>query len=345
MKLSKEVKTGIIALIAIGLLITGVNFLKGNSFFGGDDEFVAYFPNSAQLAPASQVTLNGVSVGKVLSVSYNPGGTDSTMVKVVFNIQNEDVKLPIGSVAQIGSLDIFSKGLILNMSTDISKGFHKPGDVVLGDVQVDMIDEVKSTVDPIATKLQAMMQSIDKMVTSVSIFWDETGSSDVKNSLSELKIAIRKFGNVAEETESLIVSEKSKIAKVLSNIESISENLKKSNDKVTELIGNVAQISEDIISSEYKAVISEAKAALTQVNVLLEKANGNESTLGKILTDDKLYNELNETNQAVQDLVKDINIHPERYIHFSVLGAKTKGVPLSSEEEKKLRKLLDSIPN
>ncbi len=345
MKLSKELKTGIIALIAIGLLVAGVNFLKGNSFFGGDDEFVAYFPNSAQLAPASQVTLNGVSVGKVLSVEYNPNGTDSTRVKVLFNIQNEKVKIPLGSIAQIGSLDIFSKGLILELSDDLSKGYHKPGDVIKGDVQVDMIDEVKSTVDPIATKLQAMMQSIDKMVQSVSALWDESGSSDIKNSLSELKIAIKKFGNVAAETESLIASEKAKISGILSNVESISDNLMESNAKVTEIIGNVAELTDDLVTSEYKEVIAEAKLALGKVNTLLEKANGDESTLGKLLTDDKLYNELNQTNQAVQELVKDIQIHPERYIHFSVLGAKTKGVPLSSDEEKKLRKLLDSIPN
>ncbi|MDG1148164.1 MAG: MlaD family protein, partial [Crocinitomicaceae bacterium] len=72
MKISKELITGAIVILAIGLLVAGVNFLKGNSFFGGDDLYYAYFPNSGQLAPASPVTLNGVSVGKVMSVDYVP---------------------------------------------------------------------------------------------------------------------------------------------------------------------------------------------------------------------------------------------------------------------------------
>lgn len=345
MKLSRELKTGLIAVVAIGILVAGVNFLKGNSFFGGDDEYIAYFPNSGQLAPASAVTLNGVGIGKVLSVEYNPEGTDSTHVKVRFNIQNKDVKLPLGTVVEIGSLDFFSKGLLVTLGEDLSKGYHKPGDVILGEVEIDMVSEVKSTVDPIATKLQTMLASIDKMVNSVSAFWDENATSDLEKSISELKVAIKRFGNVAYETEGLLVSEKAKISRVLSNIESISGNLKESNEKVASIIGNVETITDDLVTSEYKEVISQAKGSLEQFNALLAKANNDNSTLGKLLSDDKLYNELNQTNQAVQELVKDLNLHPERYIHFSVLGAKTKGVPLTSTEEKKLRKLLDTIPD
>jgi len=67
--------------------------------------------------------------------------------------------------------------------------------------------------------------------------------------------------------------------------------------------------------------------------------------MGKLLKDEKLYTELVETNNELQNLVNDLQLHPERYIHFSVFGAKTKGVPLTSQEEKKFRKLLDTIPD
>ena len=89
MKISKELITGIITIAAVSLLVTGVNFLKGNSFFGGDDIYYAYFPNSGQLSPASDVTLNGVSIGKVLTVDYVAGNSVEKQVKVSFNIQNE----------------------------------------------------------------------------------------------------------------------------------------------------------------------------------------------------------------------------------------------------------------
>ena len=77
----------------------------------------------------------------------------------------------------------------------------------------------------------------------------------------------------------------------------------------------------------------------------LEEVNSGKGSIGKLIKDDALYNELVKTNKELQELVDDIEIHPERYIHFSVLGAKTKGVPLSNKDEKKLRKFLDSIPD
>jgi phospholipid/cholesterol/gamma-HCH transport system substrate-binding protein len=345
LKISKEIKTGIIAIAAIGLLITGINFLKGNSFFGGDDVYYAYFPNSGQLAPASSVTLNGVGVGKVLSVDYVAGASENEKVKVSFNIQNSKVKIPKGSIIQIGSLDLFNKGMILNLSNDLSRGFYKPGDKIMGEVAVDMVSQAKSYADPISQKLQTMMVSIDKVVNSVSSLLDTNSTQNIEGSLLELKVAIKRFGNVAFEAESLLQKEKVKLGRILGNVESITENLKVSNEKVTSILGNAQKITDDLVSADFKTIIGEAKATLKSVNTLISKANSGEGTLGKLISDDALYNELIVTNKSLQNLVNDLNLHPERYIHFSVLGAKTKGVPLTSDEEKKLRKILGETPN
>jgi len=345
LKISKEVKTGVIALFAIGLLVTGVNFLKGNSFFGGDDVYFAYFPNSGQLAPASSVTLNGVGIGKVLSVEYVATGKEDEKVKVSFNIQNRDVKIPKGSIVQIGSLDLFNKGMILNLNSDLSKGYYKPGDKIKGEVAVDMVSQAKAYADPISQKLQTMMGSIDKVVQSVSSMLDTNGTAALEGGLSELKLAIKRFGNVAYEAESLLSSEKLKLGRILSNVESITENLHLSNAKVTAILGNAEKITGDLVTADFKAVIGDAKATLQSINTLIANANKGQGTLGKLIADEKLYDELVLTNKSLQNLVNDLNLHPERYIHFSVLGAKTKGVSLTSAEEAKLRKILDTIPN
>jgi phospholipid/cholesterol/gamma-HCH transport system substrate-binding protein len=345
LKISKEIKTGLIAIAAIGLLVTGVNFLKGNSFFGGDDVYYAYFPNSGQLAPASSVTLNGVGIGKVLSVEYVPDGKIDEKVKVSFNIQNSDVKIPKGSIIQIGSLDLFNKGMILLLNDDLSKGYYEPGAKLKGKVAVDMVSQAKEWADPISQKLQTMMVSIDKVVNSVSSMLDTNATQNIEGGLNELKIAIKRFGNVAYEAESLLATEKVKLGRILGNVESITENLALSNEKITSILGNAQKITDDLVSADFKKVIGEAKATLESVNTLITKANSGEGTLGKLISDDALYNELVVTNKSLQNLVNDLNLHPERYIHFSVLGAKTKGVPLTSDEEKKLRKLLEQTPN
>ena len=93
MKFQKEIKAGIIAVVAIALLILGINFLKGSSFFGGDDTYHSYFENTNQLMIASDVTLNGVIIGKVTNIEILPQNTPNRRVKVSFNIQNKNIKI------------------------------------------------------------------------------------------------------------------------------------------------------------------------------------------------------------------------------------------------------------
>jgi phospholipid/cholesterol/gamma-HCH transport system substrate-binding protein len=131
----------------------------------------------------------------------------------------------------------------------------------------------------------------------------------------------------------------------MSNVESITGNLKKSNEQITTIVGNARKLTDDLLTSDYKGVIANANNTLKSLNAVLDDAKNGKGTLGKLLGDEQLYNELNKTNVELQNLVNDIQLHPERYIHISVFGAKTKGVPLTGSEEKKLRKFLDTIPN
>lgn len=345
MKISKEIKTGVIAIAAIGLLVAGINFLKGNSFFGGDEVYYAYFPNSGGVAVAGSVMVNGVVVGKVLDIELTGQNDSLRKVKMTFNIQEKNFKIPKGSVIEAGAIDLFNKGLILKLNPDLAGGFYVPGDEVKGIVTVDITTQVKAYADPLVQKVQTALGSIDKMVTSLSAFWDTTATSEIKGSLKELKTAIHSLGNVAGEVETLVAEEKVKFGKIMSNVESISLNLRKSNDQITSIIGNTKKFSDDLVTADFKSVINNATATLKNMNTILDQAKAGEGTLGKLIHDDKLYNSLVNTNSELQNLVNDIQLHPERYIHFSVLGSKTKGVPLTTSEEKKLRQLLDSVPN
>jgi phospholipid/cholesterol/gamma-HCH transport system substrate-binding protein len=345
LKLSKELKAGVITLLAIGLLVAGINFLKGNSFFGGDEEYIAYFPNSGNLAPATSVYVNGVAIGKVLSVEYVGTEDSLSKVRVRFTIQNDDVKIPRGSEVLIGSIDPLTKGVILKLDADLSKGYYNPGERIQGIVDEDLLTQLKTYADPVVQKFKDLIFTVDKTVTSINAFWDTTATSEIESSMQEIQIAIRRFGNVAVEVEDLVVSEKVKLAKIMSNVESISANLKASNDQIAGIIGNTKKITDDLVTVNYKAVVEDAQKTIQKLNMTLDDANNGKGTLGKLLHDEKLYNELVNTNKKLQELVEDLQLHPERYIHFSVLGAKTKGVPLSGQEEKKLRNLLDSIPN
>lgn len=341
MKLNKELKTGVITLVAIGLLVTGVNFLKGNSFFGGDDQYFAYFPNSGNLAPATSVYVNGVSIGKVLTVKY-VGGLDSLKkVEVSFTIQDKNIRISKKSDVLIGSIDPLTKGIILNLNPDDSKGYYSTNDKIQGKVDLDIISQFKSFADPVVKKFQTLMNSVDKTVST----FNKAAENNLEESINEIQTAIKKFGNVAEDVDQLVSNEKQRLSKIFSNVESITLNLKNSNDQIKSIIGNTKQLTDDLVSADFKTTINNASKTLSAFAQTLEKVNSGEGSLGKLVKDEKLYNELVETNQSVQNLTDDLKNHPERYVRISVFGGKTKGLVLNSEQEKKLVKLLDSIPN
>ena len=344
MKISKEIKTGLIAIAAVALLVTGVNFLKGNSFFGGDDVYYAYFANSGGVVPASTVIVNGVEVGKVLTVDLTQEQDSAKRVLISFNIKDDGFKIARSSSIEVGALDFFTKGMIIQPGSDLSKGYYNPGDKIQGVVSVDLISQVKSYVEPINQKLQKMMTSVDEVITSISAFWDTTATSSLEGSMQEVKLAIRRFGTVAVEVEDMVKTERVQLHKILANVDNITKNLNLSNDKITAILGNAKKITDDLVTADFKTVIGDAQKTIRTLNDLLKNATEGKGTLGMLLNDQKLYDELVNTNKELQNLVNDLQLHPERYIHFSVLGAKTKGVPLNTSEEKKLRKLLDSVP-
>ena len=344
MKYSKEIKAGFIAVLAIVIIVLGVNFLKGNSFFGGDDTYYSYMENSGQLMVASNVTLNGVVVGKVLAVEYVPNRPLKKRVKITFSIQNSSVVFPKGTIIEIGSLDLLSKGLLIQIPSNSSVAYYKPGSVLPGRLSVDMVSQVKAYADPISQKLQAMMASIDKMVGSLSTFWDESATSEIEASLKEVKIAIARFGDLAKEIQDFVGEEKLQFARIMSNVENITLNLRKSNEQISSIIGNLKIVSDDLVTADFKSVILEAQTTLKKINYILAETNAGKGTLGKLVHDEKLYNELVESNKQLQELVDDIKKHPERYINISVFGGKSKGIKLNSTQEKKLTLLLDSLP-
>lgn len=345
MKISKEIKAGFIAVSAIVLLVLGINFLKGYSLLGGDDTFYAYFPNSGQVMVSGNVTLNGVIIGKILDIQNVPSNPENRRVKIKFSVSESDIDLPKGTIIELGSLDLLTKGLIVNYPDQFKSGYYHPGDEIPGKLSADMFSQVKQYADPISQKLQSLILHIDGMVNSLSGVFDENGSSDITASIKELRITIKKIGDLSSEIQGFVGQEKAQFSKIMNHVESITSNLKKSSDEVSAIIGNTKKISDDLVTADFKGTILEAQTTLKKFNFMLEDVNKGSGTLGKLIHDEKLYNELVETNNELQELVDDLQAHPERYVHLSVIGGKSKGLQLTGKQEGKLKKWLDTIPD
>ncbi|RFC53943.1 MlaD family protein [Brumimicrobium aurantiacum] len=346
MKVSKEFKIGLAVILSTALLIFGVNYLKGNSFFGGDDVYYAYFPTSGALTPSSSVTLNGVEIGKVMTVDLvNPNNyTDpNKRVLVKFNVHNEGLSLAKGSGIKIVP-GVLSTGVQIEQNFIAEEGYYEVGDTMDGSVSQEITEQIESELLPIKRKMENLITSIDNIVNSITVFWDTSAAHTLDQGLNEVKIAISRFGRVAYNIDNMILSEKAKLGRIFDNVENITHNFKETNTEIQKVVGNMGELTDTLLTADFKSAIGQATVTMKSLNSMLEDASEGNGTLGKLLKDEQLYNELNETNERLQILVDDIKAHPERYIHVSVFGAKTKGVPISKDDERKLKDLLDSIP-
>lgn len=332
--------------LSIVLLILGVNYLKGSSFFGGDDIYYAYFPTSGGLLPSSSVNLNGVEIGKILSVkllSPNVYTNPNKRVLVSFSVHNDGLRIAKGSGIKIVP-GFLNTDVQLKQNFIADKGYYRIGDTLKGSVSQEVTEQIESQLLPVKRKMEDMMTSIDNIVSSITVFWDTSAAYTLDQGLNNVKVAIARFGNLAYTLNGFVNDEKGKLDHIFTNVDSITTNFKTTNKAIQNAAINVNELTDSLKSIQFKKAIDEATVTLGRLNKMFKKAANGEGTMGKLLHDDKLYNELNQTNERLQGLVDDIKSHPERYIHFSVFGKKSKGVPLTKDEEKKLKKILDTMP-
>lgn len=324
MKYTKEIKIGFIAIFSIALIVVGVNFLKGSSFFGGDDIYYGYFNESGGLMPASSVAVNGVSVGKVTSIDFLPLEKPERRVKVTFNVQNHDIKLPKGVRIEIGSLDLFNKAIILQFPDNINRGYLPNRAKIQGEVAKDMMQQMQAYADPITKKFNKLMNNVDRVVGSFADFWDTTATSEIHASLFEIRTAVKRFGNLTGDVEGMVADERAKLSSILFNVQSITENINKNNKEISAVLGNTKRITDDMVSADFKGTISDAHRVINTLNKTLEEAEKGNGNLSKLLKDETLYNDLVKSNLKLQELLVDVKENPKRYVHFSVFGRKDK---------------------
>lgn len=325
MKVSKEFKVGLLVVLGLLLLFVGVNFLKGGSLFGEDRVFYTKFTNSQGLQVANEVQLNGLKIGQVKSVGLHP--LDPNTILVSYTIDNKELQIPKGSTIELISSDILgTKALQLNLP-DAEKrtlGFYTKGDTLVGFIQPSLEDQINEQILPLKMKTEQLITSVEGIILSVNAFWDTSAVFTIDESLYEVRDAIGTFADLANNLSILITQETEMVDKILHDVSDVTHNLASKSVQISHTIDNIAAISDTLKNANLRAVIDETKLTLTELNGVLSKVNNGEGSLGLLLHSDSLHNELVETNQSIQNLLDDMEANPNKYVHFSLFGRKTK---------------------
>jgi phospholipid/cholesterol/gamma-HCH transport system substrate-binding protein len=324
MKISKEVKTGIVAVVTIAIVIYGFNFLSGKDILRSHSYIYCVYEKADGLIDASPVLVNGIKVGLVHKTELIKYGNGYKVLATL--IMTEKINIPKKSFAKLVSLDLLGSKAVSIVFSD-SKEYVKHNDTLLADSEDDLKTSVDKRIAPLQKKAESLISSIDSVMQVVQEVLNANVRQSLITSFESIKLTLKNLQHASEGVDTLVTTQSSKVSVILSKIQSLAANLEKNNENITNILSNFSNISDSLAKSNIKTTIDHANLAITQADVLLEGINNGKGTIGKLVKNDSLYNNLTRASNDLDLLLADLREHPKRYVHISMFGGKDKSKP------------------
>ncbi len=323
MKISNETKVGALTAVAITLLILGFNFLKGKTLFKTGNIIYAKYTDTKGIMVSNGVFINGFQVGSV----YDIENADKNLSAIVVAIKLKDnYNIPANSIASIKENPLGNASITIALGDAAT--YVKSGDTILTASNAGLLGDVMNKLGPVGDQIKATVGSLDSVLKNINTIFDPA----TKNNLQEV------IANINKTTASLVVSSASiqamlnqqtgAITASMNNVNSFTKNLADNNDKVTKMLGNVEKTTENLSKADIDGTVAQLKNSIETLNTILGKMSSTDGSLGKLLNDKALYDNLTNTVRSANILMDDLRVHPKRYVNISVFGKKDKTGPL-----------------
>lgn len=334
MKIKREYSITALVLGGVGLLIFGVNFLKGLDLFQKRNVYHAVYNNVAGITSASPVYFNGFKVGQVIKTALLPNS--SGYVVVSFQINEDGLPIRKDTKVQIYSADLFSRALQM----ELGRGqLAEAGDTLIGDVQLSLTDAVSAQIDPLKAKAEGMISKVDSVLNAFQMLLNEKAIGDIDSSFTSIRHVLESLSRTAERLDRLVAVESVTLSATLKNLETVSGTLARNSDEMDHIFTNLDTLSTELARGRLRRILDEMAQASTELkNVAVRIGNG-EGTMGKLMKDDSLYTNLNSASRELDLLLEDLRVNPNRY--FSVFGKKDRLPKLSDADIERIGKVLD----
>ena len=299
MKLTKEIKIALVAIVGILVMYFGINFLKGMNLFSTNNAYYMTFDDIQGLGASTPIYADGYKVGTVDGLEYDYKENGPIKVKVDIN---KDLRIPQGSKAEI------VKDLMGNLQVNLLLANNprkrvEPGGVIPGAVNGGMMDKAANLI-PVVEK---MLPKLDSILTSV-------------NALLADPALAASLHNVETITSNLTVSTRELNTLMAGLNKQVPGMVRKANG----VLDNTNRLTANLASLDVQGTLNKVNQTLESAHQFTEKLNSNQGSLGLLMNDTKLYDNLTSTMSHADSLVIDLKAHPKRYVHFSVFGRKDK---------------------
>jgi phospholipid/cholesterol/gamma-HCH transport system substrate-binding protein len=306
LKLTRELKTGIIVVGGIVLFILGFTFLKATNIFSSSRTFYAVYDKVSGLTPGTSVSINGLKVGTIQDIRFMDA---KGRLLVSFNIDS-DFQFSKNSIAEIYDTGIIAgKGLRVVPVYDQS-GMSKDGDTLRSSIDPGLTELVNQKLAPLQKSLDAILKNADSVMIGVDAILDSSSRQHIKNTLKNLDGVTRNFNQAGETLNNLLTSNKGKLDRTLTNVDQLS--------------GNLAKLSDTLVQADLGLAVENLKSSMSKLNQVMSKIESGNGSIGKLMNDDKLYTNLSQATLELELLLEDMRLNPKRYVHFSLFGKKPK---------------------
>ena len=292
--MKSEVKIGLVGIVAIVALYLGMNFLSGINVFSSSDVYYICFSNTKGLTKSSSVFADGFKVGTVSGITYDFSHPGQVVVEIT---TDKGVHLPKGTTAQLDEAMLGGCTLNLLLATDSSETYQ-PGDTIQG----NDVSGLMAKVGDMVPDLEAVVAKVDTLVATLNrLVGDPNLPIIIQN-------AERITDNLSHSSEQLNTLLRSDVPKMTGTFTKAGEN--------------VAELTDRLNGLDLQATLDSVNQTIASVHTMLDQMQSPSGTLGKLMNDPSVYDNLNHTVQSADSLVTDLKQHPKRYVHFSVFGKK-----------------------
>lgn len=314
MKINKNIKVGIAFVSALAIFVWGFNYLKGTELFVKKNNYYAVYNQVSGLVKSNPVSINGLKVGQVEDIYFEPGNSGLIIVKLLLT---KEFPIPANSIARIYSADLMGSKAI-----EIVLG-NSPKNAVVGDtlssvVEASLKEEVNQQVLPLKKKAETMLASIDSVLIALRSVFTEKSKDNLASSFESISKALNNIERTSFAIDTLVHDQKGRISGIIVNIESISANLKANNLKINKSIQNFSNISDSLAAVNFSGTFRKLDKSLNDVSLVLSRIEKGQGTLGQLIHNDSLYQNLNQASVALDVLLRDLQKNPKKYINFSV---------------------------
>ncbi len=296
----KEVVVGFLVILALCILIFGINFLKGINLFKASNYYYAVYNNVEGLSQSAPVTLNGFKVGQVRELNYNYTNLGSVAVEMSLD---KSLVLPIGTTATLTTDLLGTSSIALQLPPDsvAVNGTYAVGDTIPSLVNGGMMASISEKLMP---AISSIMPKVDSLLSNLTAL---TGNPALHQSISRLDETTAQINRLIANLNATTAA----LRPVTNNINSITSH-------VDSISGDFAQVSHRMRDIPVDSIASELQATITNLKILTAELSNPDSSIGKLTSDPELYNNINATVQSLDSLFVDIKKNPKRYINIKV---------------------------